>query len=105
MSLKPIDLQTSMTQMIEVGKNEHAKAAAIAEQQHIREIEANEKSRLANTKLDEAKKGEKTSIKEKDDSRSGSGHKNAGKENADEKEKPEQELKDDRAGRLIDIRR
>ena len=63
MSIKPIDLQTNLSQILEVGRGEQAKAEAIAEQQHTREKESTEKSQVINSKLDESQKGEKTAIR------------------------------------------
>jgi hypothetical protein len=57
MAIKPIDLQSNISQIIEVGRNEQARSEAIVGQQHVLEKESGEKSRLANTTLDETKKG------------------------------------------------
>ena len=59
-----IDLQTNISQMIEVGKGEHAKSGAIAGQQQLLDKESAEKSKLVDSKLDETKKGESSTIKD-----------------------------------------
>ena len=66
MAVKPIDLQTNISQMIEVGKNEHARSASLVEQQHHLDKESTDKSNLVNSKLEETKKAEKTAIREDD---------------------------------------
>ena len=102
MSIKPIDLQTNISQMFEVGKTEHARADDIAKQQHLLDKESMDKSSLVNSRLDETKKGEKTAIKN-EERESG---KNAG---AREKDKKERKKKadaapgDDSMGRFIDV--
>jgi hypothetical protein len=101
MTIKPIDLQTNIGQMTEVSKNEHARQGALAAQQQILDKEANEKSKLKNTKLDESEKGEQTSIKDE--------HKQQGYHQADEHsqkkqdDKKSEKMKDDRMGKIIDI--
>jgi len=104
MSIKPIDLQTSIGQMPEVSKNEHARQGALAAQQQILDKEANEKSILKNTRLDEAEKGERTSIKDE--------HKSGEKYNPEHSSEEEQKkhdtksgekMKDDKMGKIIDI--
>jgi hypothetical protein len=62
MAIRPIDMQTNMSQVTEVGKDAQARMDAVVGQQHGLEKESGEKARLANTKLDEAKKGESTTI-------------------------------------------
>jgi hypothetical protein len=63
MPIKPIDLQTNIGQMTEVGKAEHARHAGILQQQNVLDKEAAEKSNLVKDRLDELKKGEQTQIK------------------------------------------
>ncbi len=108
MSVKPIDLQTNITQMLEVGKNEHARSATLVEQQHHLDKESADKSNLVNTKLEESKKAEKTAIRE-DDSRN---KKRESREKKGEKDKKETEhagkpakklVKDEKMGRFIDV--
>lgn len=101
MTIKPIDLQTNIGQMTEISKHEHARQGSLAAQQQILDKEANEKSNLKNTRLDEAEKGEKTSIKDE--------HKQQGYHHSGEKGEKKEEggkgerMKDDRMGRIIDI--
>jgi hypothetical protein len=104
-TIKPIDLQTNIGQMHEVGRGEQARSEAIAGQQHLREQEANEKSNLINTRLDESKKGEKTAIR--DEEKKGRHQKRSlaekDKEKKEKKKEPEKKVKDERRGRIIDI--
>ena len=103
MPIKPIDLQTNIGQLPEVGKSEHARQGIIAEQQHLLDKQAAEKSNLVNTKLEQAEKGEKTSIRDEEKKKSG---REKGKETGEheKKEEPERErLKDDRIGKIIDV--
>lgn len=106
MTIKPIDLQTNISQMLEVGRGEHAKTEALAEQQHLRDEQAAEKSKLTNSKLDESKKGEQTSIKDEEKEKRkrnmSHGHDDeTGDDSAAHKEK--KPVKDDRMGRFIDV--
>ncbi len=104
MTIRPIDLQTSIGQMPEVSKNEHARQGALAAQQQILDKEANEKSILKNTRLDEAEKGERTSIKDEHKK-----HERHSPEHGSEQEqkKPQtgtdKKMTDDKMGKLIDI--
>jgi hypothetical protein len=107
MAIRPIDLQTNMSQVSEVGKDAQARTDALVQQQHGLEKESGEKARLANTKLDEAKKSESTTIRdqqkkeekrgeqrqEEQGAEGGKGRKNARKE----------KRKDERMGNIIDI--
>jgi hypothetical protein len=105
MGLKPLDMQTNISQMHEVGKHEHVKSGAIAEQQMLREKESTEKSRLNNTRLDDSKKGEKTSIKENLPDERGTRDGKDKDEGASDDQEAREGLKDDRMGRIIDFRR
>jgi hypothetical protein len=108
MTVKPIDLQTNISQMIEVGKNEHARSVSLVEQQHHLDKESEDKSNLVNSKLDETKKAEKTAIRE-DDSKNKKREARDKKEEKEKKEaepatKPEKKLvKDEKMGRFIDV--
>src|SRR4030042_4284417 len=64
MAIRPIDLQTNISQVNEVGKDAQARTDAVVQQQHGLEKESGEKARLVNTKLDETKKGESTVIRD-----------------------------------------
>ncbi len=106
MSIKPIDLQTNLGQMHEVGRGEHARSGAIAEQQHLLDDEAAKQSKLINSKLDETKKGEKTEVHDAlaDDKEKGRQKEEREKKRKSEERKKQQELaKDSNLGRIIDI--
>jgi aminopeptidase N len=107
MSIKPIDLQTNIGQMHEVGRGEHARSGAGIEQQLVLDKEAAQKSALKNTRLDELKKGEKTEVR---DALAGDREK---KEEQARKEKEKNDASgegsaktrstDDRMGKIIDV--
>lgn len=103
MSIKPIDLQINVAQTPEVGRHEHARQGSLAAQQQILDKEANDKSVLKNTRLDESEKGEKTSIKDehKQNEKHGSGHGSSHGENRQE-HKSSEKMKDDKMGKIID---
>jgi len=103
MTIKPIDLQTNIGQMTEVGKHEHSRLGSLAAQQQILDKEANEKSILKNTRLDESEKGEKTSIK--DEHKQGEKHTQGHMSEQDKKNenKSGEKMKDDKMGKIIDI--
>ena len=104
MTIKPIDLQTNMGQMPEVSKHEHARQGALAAQQQILDKEANEKSILKNTRLDESEKGEKTSIKDEHKQNEGYSSKHAGdQEHKPPEHKESEKMKDEKMGKIIDI--
>ena len=65
MTIKPIDLQINIAQMHEVAKGEQIRTEGIAEQQHLRDKESDEKSKLIQSRLDESKKAEKTVVLKK----------------------------------------
>ncbi len=104
MTIKPLDLQTNIGQMSEVGKHEHSRQGTLAAQQHVLDKEASEKSILKNTRLDEAEKGEKTSIKDehKQNEQYKPGHRGGTEQNNQER-KSSEKMKDDKMGKLIDI--
>jgi len=104
MTIKPIDLQTNIGQMPEVSKHEHARLGALAAQQQILDSEANEKSALKNTRLDESEKGEKTSIKDeqKQNHKHGSDNK-SDQELQKKKSESSKKMIDDKMGNIIDI--
>jgi hypothetical protein len=107
MSIKPIDLQTSIGQMHEVAKGEQGRSAALVEQQHVLEKESNEKSNLVNSRLEENKKAEKTVImKEEERGRGRRPFREKEKNDSSGRKTDEEEaLKDDRMGLIIDIRK
>lgn len=102
MAIKPIDIQTNMAQMLEVGKGEHAKQGAIAEQHHLLHKESKDKSNQIGNRLDEMKEGEKTSIRDEDKKgdRKGKGYSSREKEETPEES---EKIKDERMGNLIDV--
>ncbi|PKL35512.1 MAG: hypothetical protein CVV44_22185 [Spirochaetae bacterium HGW-Spirochaetae-1] len=107
MSIKPIDLQTNIGQMHEVGRGEHARSGAGVEQQLILDKEAAQKSALKNTRLDESNKGEKTEVRDT----LANDKENKEEQARKEKEKNDQHgdgttktrSKDDRMGKIIDV--
>jgi len=104
MSIKPIDLQTNMAQMLEVGKGEQARTGAIAEQQHVMEKESDEKSKQINSKLDESKKAEKTVIMDQESKQEkGRGRYMHGRKGEKEKKDEARPGTDDRMGKYIDV--
>ena len=103
MPIKPIDLQTNIGQMTEVGKAEHARHAGILQQQNVLDKEAAEKSNLVKDRLDELKKGEQTQIKnEEKGSPKREAKRQAGEKEKKKEDKPEP-MKDDKMGRIIDV--
>ena len=58
MSIKPIDIQTNIGQAPEVGRTQHAQAEALAEQLHHLDKESDDRSKAADSRLDEAEKAE-----------------------------------------------
>jgi hypothetical protein len=104
MSIKPIDLQTNIGQMTEISRHEHARQAALIAQQHLLDNEAQNKSILKNTRLDETEKGEKTSIKDEDKKKEKQNlHHDVDKETSREQQKKNEKMKDERMGNIIDI--
>ncbi len=103
MTIKPIDLQTNISQMVEVGRNEQAKTGAVAEMQHLLDEESDEKSKLINSKLDEAKKGDSSAIKDEDKKKDRRGKREEKEEEKKKKSKERKLSKDDRMGRIIDV--
>ena len=105
MSVKPIDLQTNMSQMHEVSKSEHARSMAAAEARHVLDEESDKKSRLVNSKLDELKKSETSTIREKEEKEARKGKKEAGSGNREKEEerKKNERSSDEKLGRFIDV--
>lgn len=104
MPIKPIDLQTNMTQMSEVGRNEHSRQTSLTDQQLVMDKQAADKSNLVNTRLDESEKAEKTSIRDEDkkhDKHSAAGHGEGGEKK--ENPQPRDRMKDEKMGKIIDI--
>ena len=104
MTIKPIDIQTNIVQMPEVGRNEQARQEALIAQQNILDLEANEKSIAKNNRLDEAEKGEGTSIRDEDKSDGRSRYMNKEDENKKKEKDPKREkIRDEKMGNNIDI--
>lgn len=104
MPIKPIDLQTNINQMSEVGRSEHTRQTALTEQQLLMDKQAADKSNLVNSRLDESEKAEKTSIRDEDkkhDKHPPSGHGEGGE--TKDKPKPRDRMKDEKMGNIIDI--
>ncbi len=106
MGIKPIDLQTNMSHIGEVGKGEQLRNEAMINQQAALGGESNEKARLVNSRLEEAKKGEMAAIREQEEStgRRPGGKKRGSKKHAESKEdsgKPK--YKDENLGNIIDV--
>ncbi len=106
MSIKPIDLQTNISQLHEIGKTEHNKSMAIHDQQHLLDKESADKARIANEKVDETKKGDQSSIREDESGRKQKQLKEKMQKSGEKKKDEPKEKKyssDDRMGRIIDI--
>lgn len=104
MAIRPIDLQSNISQVSEVGKDAQARTDAIVQQQHILEKESGEKARLVNTKMEEAKKGESTVIKDQQKKEEKKGEYARPEQEGEEKKKSRKlRSKDDRMGNIIDI--
>jgi len=104
MTIKPIDIQTNIGQMTEVGKYEQARQGALIAQQNVLDMEANEKSMAKNSKLDELEKGERASIRDEDkrDEKYGFNDRDGEDKKKEEHAKMEQ-MKDDKIGNKIDV--
>ncbi len=103
MSIKPIDLQTNIGQLPEVGRSEQARLGNLIEQQHLLDRQAAEKSNLVNSRLEQTEKAEKTSIMDEEKKKSAGGREQ-GEKGKEKKETPEKErLKDERMGKIIDV--
>ncbi len=104
MAIRPIDLQTNMSQVTEVGKDAQARTEAVVQQQHGLEKESGEKARLVNERLDEMKKGDSTVIK--DQQKKGEKKRERQAEGADTaggKKARRARSRDERMGNIIDI--
>jgi hypothetical protein len=104
MAIRPIDMQTNISQVNEVGKDAQARTEAVVQQQHVLEKESGEKARLVNAKLDEAKKGDSAVIKDQQ-KKEEKKREHALQEQRAEGKKRSRKLrsKDDRMGNIIDI--
>ncbi|MEJ5360428.1 MAG: hypothetical protein WHV26_00065 [Spirochaetota bacterium] len=103
MAIKPIDLQTNIAQIIEVARGEHARNAAVVEQQHILSKESQEKTNIQKEKVEENKKAERTIIlNEEKQFKKGKQFKEGEKK---EKQEQPEELEDTKIGRIIDVKK
>lgn len=109
MSIKPIDMQTSMGQMHEVARKEHAHAEALLQELHHLDDEADEKSNLAKRKLDESREsGEMTN--RLDDREAGKGKNRKGRDgnkefHNDESKRHIEIVTDENLGRFVDYKK
>jgi hypothetical protein len=104
MAIRPIDLQTNISQVNEVGKDAQARTDAVVQQQHVLEKESGEKARLVNTKLDETKKGESAVIRDQQKKEEKKGEYAQQEQGGEDKRKSRKaRSKDDRMGNIIDI--
>ena len=102
MPISPIDLQTSISQVFEIGRNEHAKSELLVAQQHLLEKESTDKSKNKNTVLEEAKKNEKTEIRHEEHKERNLHHQHAHDDNPEEKKKDSRAI-DEKMGKFIDV--
>lgn len=105
MTIKPIDLQTHIAQIHEVAKGEQGRSAAVIEGQHVLEKVTSEESKLISERLDENKKGEKTAIKKEEDRKKKRARFAGKKDRGEEQEEANEVVKDERMGRMIDVKR
>ncbi len=103
MTIRPIDLQSNISQITEVGRSEQARSEALVEQQHVLQKESGEKGRMINTKLEESKKGDNAVIhdeQKKEERREESREKGEGSD----KRGPRRGLSvDEKMGTIVDI--
>jgi len=102
MPITPIDLQTSISQVFEIGRNEHAKSELLVAQQHLLEKESTDKSKKTNTTLEEAKKNEKTELRH-EEHKERNLHQQHGSEHDVEEKKDGKRSTDEKLGKIIDV--
>lgn len=102
MPISPIDLQTSISQVFEIGRNEHAKSELLVAQQHLLEKESAEKSKKTNSTLEEAKKNEKTEIRNEEHQERNLHRQHSQGHNAGEKKEDNRSI-DEKLGKIIDV--
>lgn len=108
MSLKPIDMQTNINQMHEVARKEHAQQDAVHLGIHKLDQEANEKSELKNSRLDEMNKA--SEMTNRLDDREGGGGRRGKKKKGERPETPPlkrgvEMVEDANLGRHIDVKK
>ncbi len=107
MSIKPIDLQTNIGQLHEVAKNEQGRSSAIVDGQHMLEKHSGEDSKRISERLEENKKAEKTAIKKEED-RKRKRRKILKAAKVEQKEREhviENAARDEKMGKMIDVKR
>ncbi len=104
MTIRPIDLQSNISQLTEVGRSEQARTEALIEQQHLLQKESGEKARLVNTKLEEARKGENAVIQDEQKKEEKRREESRQERGGGGKKGPHAGLSvDDRMGNIIDV--
>jgi hypothetical protein len=102
MPITPIDLQTSISQVFEIGKSEHSKSELLVAQQHLLEKESTDKSKKSNSFLEEAKKNEKTEIRHEEHKERTLHHQHGHEQNKEEKTNDNRSI-DEKLGKFIDV--
>jgi hypothetical protein len=106
MSIKPIDMQVNVAQMHEVAKSSQVRTEAIVDQQHVLDKESVDKGNLIASKLEENKKAERTVIlREEKKGRHRGEQPGEHKEGDQNKRDEEHEARDERMGRIIDVKK
>ena len=108
MSIKPIDLQVNVGQSYEVAKSEHSHSAALTEQVHHLTKESGDKSKIADSRLDESHESERATNR-LDDRPDRGGKRQMKRPAAAKKEKPKTKIvefvENGNLGNIIDIRK
>lgn len=107
MSIKPIDLLTNIGQAPEVGRTQHAQTEALAEQLHHLDKESDDRSKAADSRLDETHKAEHatTRLEEKKERERRRGRYAPKKGAPAEKGKVVEFVENGNLGNIIDIRK
>ncbi|OHD71541.1 MAG: hypothetical protein A2W19_16185 [Spirochaetes bacterium RBG_16_49_21] len=103
MAVKPIDLQSNISQIIEVGRSEQARADAVVGQQHVLENESGDKARLTPSKMEELKKGENAVIRDQQKEEKKREQRRESKPGEGGGTGKKERRSDDRMGHIIDI--
>ena len=108
MAFKPIDIQVNIGKLNEVARIEHLRMNALAAHQKMLDEQAHLRSTLADKRLEELEKQERIKSVQKDKEekhRSGAHHEDDETEDGGSGLDDEgNSLKDDRAGRIIDVK-
>jgi hypothetical protein len=108
MTIKPIDLQTSIGQMHEVARHQHSHNEALAQQMHHLDKEALDKAVVADSHLDESEKSQHAANRLDDrpsDSRKRKKKDNNGSSPQNEKKRGVEFVEDKSLGRIIDVKK